>query len=321
MELLRVEHLTKHFPITRGVLFMRTVGQAHAVDDVSFTIGRAETLALVGESGCGKSTTGRLILRLETPTSGHVYLDGADVHQFSGPDLRRFRLRVQAVFQNPWSSLNPRMRVGEIVGEAVAVNTPTPRLELRERVGLLLSDVGLQPDQAELYPHEFSGGQRQRIALAAALSCKPDLVVLDEPVSALDVSVQAQIVALLRKLRETHGVSYLLIAHNLAMVRYIADRVAVMYLGEVVEQARSAALYAEPLHPYTRALLAATPVADPRATPDAVVLSGEPPSAADPPPGCRFHTRCPFAMETCRRVAPVPVSAAPDHSVACHLYT
>jgi oligopeptide/dipeptide ABC transporter ATP-binding protein len=321
VELLRAEHLTKHFPITRGVVLMQTVGMVHAVDDVSFSIGRAETLALVGESGCGKSTTGRLILRLETPTAGHVYLDGVDVHQLAGPDLRRFHLRVQAVFQNPWTSLNPRMHIGDIVGEALVVNTSTSRRELHERVALLLSDVGLQPDQAEMYPHEFSGGQRQRVALAAALSCNPDLVVLDEPVSALDVSVQAQIITLLRKLREEHGVSYLLIAHNLAMVRYVADRVAVMYLGEIVEQASSVALYAEPLHPYTRALLASTLVADPHVAREDVVLSGEPPSAADPPTACRFHTRCPFAMDICRQTAPVMVSTAPNHTVACHLYS
>ena len=319
-ELLRVEHLTKHFPVTRGVVLSRTVGQVRAVDDVSFSIGRGETLALVGESGCGKTTTGRLILRLESPTSGHVYLDGVDIHQLRGRDLQRFHLRVQAVFQNPWSSLNPRMRVGDIIAEAVVVNTRTSRRQLRERVAHLLTEVGLDPRHGALYPHEFSGGQRQRIALAAALSCEPDLVVLDEPVSALDVSVQAQIVSLLRKLRQEHAVSYLLIAHNLAMVRYVADSVAVMYLGEIVEHAPGTELYANPRHPYTRALLASTLVPDPEAKREEIILTGEPPSPADPPGGCRFHTRCPFVMDVCRTVAPEPVHTSPQHTVACHLY-
>jgi oligopeptide transport system ATP-binding protein len=318
-ELLQVEHLKKYFSVTRGVVLQRVVGHVHAVDDVSFTIRRGETLALVGESGCGKTTTGRLVLRLETPTDGRVLLDGTDVHQMVGQDMHRFHLRVQAVFQNPWSSLNPRMRVREIIGEALVVNTKMSRREIRERVTELLNEVGLQAAHGALYPHEFSGGQRQRIALAAALSCNPDLVVLDEPVSALDVSVQAQIVALLRKLREQHGVSYLLIAHNLAMVRYIADNVAVMYLGELVERAPSAELYSNAQHPYTQALLQSTLVPDPAANRTELVLAGEPPSPANPPAGCRFHTRCPYAMDVCRNVAPQTVETSPGHTVACHL--
>jgi oligopeptide transport system ATP-binding protein len=319
-ELLRVEQLQKYFPITRGVVVTRTVGHVHAVDNVSFRIERGQTLALVGESGCGKSTTARLILRLESPTAGHVYLDDQDVHQLKGRDLTRFHLRVQAVFQNPWSSLNPRMRVRDIVGEALVINTRLSRGEVRERVNNLLVEVGLQTEHGELYPHEFSGGQRQRIALAAALSCNPELVVLDEPVSALDVSVQAQIVALLRTLRRERGASYLLIAHNLAMVRYIADRVAVMYLGEIVEQASSSELYANPRHPYTQALFASTLVADPEVKREQIILSGEPPAPSNPPPGCRFHTRCPLVMDICRSVPPAVSQTAPDHSVACHLY-
>jgi oligopeptide/dipeptide ABC transporter ATP-binding protein len=224
------------------------------------------------------------------------------------------------VFQNPWTSLNPRMRVRDIIGESLVVNMHTSGRQLRQRVGDLLNEVGLQPSHGALYPHEFSGGQRQRVALAAALSCNPDMVVLDEPVSALDVSVQAQIVALLRKLRQQHGVSYLLIAHNLAMVRYSADSVAVMYLGQIVEQAPSVELYANPQHPYTRALLQSTLVPDPGAEREEIVLSGEPPSAAHPPAGCRFHTRCPFVMDICRSVAPQPVETATEHIVACHLY-
>jgi oligopeptide transport system ATP-binding protein len=319
-DLLRVEHLTKYFPVTRGVLLTRTEGRVHAVDDVSFSIGQGQTMALVGESGCGKSTTARLILRLEAPTSGHVYLDGQDVHQLGGRELQRFHLRVQAVFQNPWSSLNPRMRVRDIVSEALVVNTHMSRKQLRERVHQLLLEVGLQPEHADLYPHEFSGGQRQRIALAAALSCNPDLVVLDEPVSALDVSVQAQIVSLLRSLRQEHAVSYLLIAHNLAMVRYIADYVAVMYLGEIVEQAPAAELYSSPRHPYTRALFASTLPAEPDSARQEVILSGEPPASTNPPSGCRFHTRCPFVMDVCRDVAPRARQIAAEHTVACHLY-
>jgi oligopeptide/dipeptide ABC transporter ATP-binding protein len=320
-ELLRVERLKKYFPITTGVVLARTIGNVHAVDDVSFTINRGQVLALVGESGCGKSTTGRLILRLETPTAGRVLLDDQDVHALKGRDLTRYHLRVQAVFQNPWSSLNPRMRVRDIVAEPLVINTKLPRRVIRERVAALLTEVGLRPAQGDLYPHEFSGGQRQRIALAAALICNPDLVVLDEPVSALDVSVQAQIITLLRSLREEHGASYLLIAHNLAMVRYIADKVAVMYLGQIVEQAPAAELYQSPHHPYTQALFASSLPADPDAERDPIVLSGEPPTPSNPPPGCRFHTRCPAVMDICRTVAPVARTIGPDHTVACHLYS
>ncbi len=318
--LIRVENLTKHFPVTRGLLFTRTTGQVKAVDGVSFTIGRQETLGLVGESGCGKTTTSRLLLRLERPTAGRVLLDGRDVHALTGADLSAYRTRVQAVFQDPWSSLNPRLRIRDTIAEALVVNRRVSRAGRLERIEEVLHQVGLSPGAASRYPHEFSGGQRQRIALASALASFPELIVLDEPVSALDVSIRAQIMNLLKDLQAQQQLSYLLVAHNLATVRYIAHRTAVMYLGRIVEHAGTESLYRSPLHPYTKALFAAALPADPDAPREDLILSGEVPSPIDPPSGCHFHPRCPFAMAQCSRVDPELKAAAPDHMVACHLY-
>jgi oligopeptide/dipeptide ABC transporter ATP-binding protein len=318
--LIRVEGLTKHFPVTRGVLFSRTTGQVKAVDGVSFDIGRQETLGLVGESGCGKTTTARLLLRLERPTAGRVLLDGRDVHALSGQELRDYRAMVQAVFQDPWSSLNPRLRIRDTIAEALVVNRRVSSAEARGRIAEVLDQVGLPPDAGTRYPHEFSGGQRQRIALASALASSPEMIVLDEPVSALDVSIRAQIMNLLKDLQARRKLSYLLVAHNLATVRYIAHRTAVMYLGRLVEHGETEALYGAPRHPYTKALFSAALPADPDATGEEIVLTGEVPSPIDPPAGCRFHPRCPFAMEACAQVEPVLKPVAPGHLVACHLY-
>jgi oligopeptide/dipeptide ABC transporter ATP-binding protein len=316
--LIRVEGLTKHFPVTRGLLVMRTAGHVKAVDGVSFALGRRETLALVGESGCGKTTTARLMLRLEQPTAGHVYLEERDVHALEGDDLRAYRAKVQAVFQDPWSSLNPRLRIGDTIAEALIVNRRVSAAQKRDRVAEVLRDVGLPADSASRYPHEFSGGQRQRIALASALASSPDLIVLDEPVSALDVSIRAQIMNLLKDLQALQDLAYLLVAHNLATVRYIAHRTAVMYLGRIVEHAETEALYERPRHPYTRALFAAALPADPDAPRAEMVLSGEVPSPIDPPRGCHFHPRCPIAVDECARVEPVLKTVVPGHLAACH---
>jgi oligopeptide/dipeptide ABC transporter ATP-binding protein len=297
-----------------------TVGQVRAVDDISFSIAEGETFAIVGESGCGKTTMARTVLRLETPTDGKVWLEGKDVHALRGEELKRYRMLVQAVFQDPWGSLNPRMRIFDTIAEPVVVNQHVPTPELRERVHQLLVQVGLQPGHADLYPHEFSGGQRQRIALAQALISEPKLIVLDEPVSALDVSVQAQVMNLLKAIQRQRVVSYLLVAHNLATVRYLAHHLAVMYLGELVEQAETEELYQHPLHPYTRALFAAALPSEPDRWRPEDVLEGEVPSSVNPPPGCRFHTRCPLAMDRCRVEAPKRTEAAPGHFVNCHLY-
>jgi oligopeptide/dipeptide ABC transporter ATP-binding protein len=299
---------------------MRTTGQVKAVDGVSFTIGRRETLGLVGESGCGKTTTARLLLRLEQPTSGRVLLDGHDIVDLRGPALKEYRTKVQAVFQDPWSSLNPRLRVGDTIAEALIVNRPVSAAARRERVAEVLDQVGLAPDTAGRYPHEFSGGQRQRIALASALASSPQLIILDEPVSALDVSIRAQIMNLLKDLQARNELSYLLVAHNLATVRYIAHRTAVMYLGRIVEYAPTESLYRHPRHPYTKALFSAALPANPDAPREEIVLSGEVPSPIDPPPGCHFHPRCPFVRPECSRVDPMLREIAPGHLVACHLY-
>jgi oligopeptide/dipeptide ABC transporter ATP-binding protein len=309
-----------HFPVTRGVLVSRTTGHVKAVDGVSFTIGRQETLGLVGESGCGKTTTARLVLRLQQPTAGRILLDGRDIHALTGAELRGFRTKVQAVFQDPWSSLNPRRRVRDTIAEALVVNRQVTRGQERERVAQVIDQVGLPADAASRYPHEFSGGQRQRIALASALASYPELIVLDEPVSALDVSIRAQIMNLLKDLQSQHQLSYLLIAHNLATVRYIAHQTAVMYLGRIVEHAATETLFRNPLHPYTKALFAAALPADPEAPHEDIVLSGEVPSPLDPPAGCHFHPRCPFVMEQCSRVDPVLKTVADGQRVACHLY-
>jgi oligopeptide transport system ATP-binding protein len=314
---LHVDGLRKHFPVNKGVVMRRTVGWVRAVDDVTFAVKRGETLALVGESGCGKTTITKVILRLEQPTHGHVYYEGHDVHELEGDDLRRYRTRVQAVFQDPYSSLSPRLRVRDIVLEPLVLNQKVSRSEQRRMAERVMLRVGLQPEQLELYPHEFSGGQRQRIAVARALLAMPDLVLLDEPVSALDVSVQAQIMNLLKDLQAEDGVSYLLVAHNLATVRYMANEVVVMYLGKVVEHAETEELFENRLHPYTQALFSAALAADPDVEREIIVLQGEVPSPINPPSGCRFHTRCPLAIEDCARIEPELREIRPGHWAAC----
>jgi oligopeptide transport system ATP-binding protein len=319
--LLRVENLVKWFPITRGIIFTRTIGYVHAADGVSFEIRRGETLGLVGESGCGKSTVGRTILQLHRPTRGRVIFDGVDLTQLKGGELRRMRRRMQIIFQDPYASLNPRMTVGQIIAEPLEIHGIARGKEARERVEELLRLVGLNPVFADRYPHEFSGGQRQRIGIARALALQPDFIVCDEPISALDVSIQAQIVNLLQELQERFHLTYLFIAHDLAMVRHISDRVAVMYLGKIVELADRIELYENPLHPYTQALLSAVPVPDPavEARRQRIILRGEVPSPVNPPSGCRFHPRCPIAQEICKRVEPEWREVRPGHWVACHL--
>ena len=319
-EFLVVERLVKHFPITRGVIFQKKVGEVHAVDNISFNIKKGETLGLVGESGCGKSTTGRAILQLQRPTSGHVYYKGVDLVHLQGVELRRMRRSMQIIFQDPYASLNPRMTVGEIIGEVVYVHGLARGNELRERVDALLNRVGLDPAYANRYPHEFSGGQRQRIGVARALAVNPELVVCDEPISALDVSIQAQVVNLLEDLQAEFGLTYLFIAHDLSMIRHISQRVAVMYLGTIVELTTQDELYLHPLHPYTQALLASVPSLEPGEKKQRRTLAGDVPSPLNPPPGCPFHTRCPEVMEICRTEVPATISQGSDHTVGCHLY-
>jgi len=318
--LLWVQNLKKHFPVTHGLLLMKTIGQVKAVDDISFTLQQGETLALVGESGCGKTTTAKLILRLEQPTSGQVFIDGKDVHALSGNDLKEYRTMVQAVFQDPWSSLSPRMRVRNIIAEPLVINQKVSRAEVEERVKEVLASVGLRPEQANLYPHEFSGGQRQRIAMASALISHPKLIILDEPVSALDVSIRAQIMNLLVDLQQQYDVSYLVIAHHLATTRYMAHEVAVMYLGKIVEKAKTEELFTNPLHPYTKALFSAALPSHPDIEREEIILQGEVPSPINPPSGCRFHPRCPMAMPECATIEPIEKEVTPGHMVACHLY-
>jgi oligopeptide/dipeptide ABC transporter ATP-binding protein len=318
--LLNVQNLKKHFPVTKGLLLMKTIGWVKAVDDISFTLQQGETLALVGESGCGKTTTAKLILRLEQPTSGEVLMDGKDVHALHGDDLREYRTMVQAVFQDPWSSLSPRMRVRNIVAEPLVINQKVSRAQVDERVREVIASVGLRPEQANLYPHEFSGGQRQRIAMASALISHPKLIILDEPVSALDVSIRAQIMNLLVDLQQQYNVSYLVIAHHLATTRYMAHEVAVMYLGKIVEKARTEELFNNPLHPYTKALFSAALPSHPDIEREEIILHGEVPSPINPPSGCRFHPRCPLAKPECAMVEPQEKLVASGHMVACHLY-
>jgi len=315
---LEVQDLKTYFPVRKGLL-RRTVGHVHAVDGVSFSIGAGETLGLVGESGCGKTTVGRSVLRLIEPTGGTICLGGRDITRLGRAELRPFRREMQIIFQDPFSSLNPRMRAGDIVGEPLKVHGAVPGAERRNRVAALFARVGLSEAQMDNYPHQFSGGQRQRIGVARALALNPKLIVGDEPVSALDVSIQAQVINLLTDLQRELGLAYLFISHNLAVVEHISHRIAVMYLGRIVEHTDRETLFRKPLHPYTEALLAAVPVPDPAARRAKRVLQGDVPSPLHPPAGCHFHTRCPYAEARCRSETPRLREIEPGHHVACHL--
>jgi oligopeptide/dipeptide ABC transporter ATP-binding protein len=316
--LLQVRDLRKHYPVRKGV-FGRLAGKVHAVDGISFSIAESETLGLVGESGCGKSTAGKTILRLLDPTAGTIEWQGQRIDALGRAAMRPFRRELQAVFQDPYSSLNPRLRAADIVAEPLRNYEQLGAAAVRERVAWLFEKVGLRPDQMIKFPHEFSGGQRQRLGIARALAVRPKLIVCDEPVSALDVSVQAQVINLLEDLQAEFGVSYLFVAHDLAVVEHISHRVAVMYLGKIVELTDKRSLFRDPQHPYTEALLSAVPVPDPRAQKKRIILPGDVPSPITPPPGCRFHTRCPYAEERCRREEPAMKEVRPGHFVACHL--
>ena len=319
--LIKVENLSKHSPITRGIVFQKKVGAVQAVDKISFEIRKGETLGLVGESGCGKSTTGRTILQLHRATSGKVFYNGEDLTEVSDHKMRDYRRDLQIIFQDPYASLNPRMTVGSIIAEPLEVHNIGNKKERRERVKELLALVGLNPYFINRYPHEFSGGQRQRIGVARALVLNPKFIVCDEPIAALDVSIQAQVVNLLEELQEEFNLTYLFIAHDLSMVRHIADRTAVMYLGKIVELAERDELYGEPLHPYAQALLSAVPIPDPakeRAR-KRIILEGDVPSPSNPPSGCRFHPRCPIAEDICKEKEPEWRESRDNHWLACHL--
>ena len=318
--LLEVKNLKMYFPVTSGVIFQRKIADVKAVDGISFFIRKGETLGLVGESGCGKTTTGRCILQLYKATEGEIMFEGQDLNTLGGKAMREMRKKVQVIFQDPYGSLNPRMTCGDIVGEPLIVHKLTSgKGEFRDRVSELLQIVGLNPYMADRYPHEFSGGQRQRIGIARALAVKPSFIVCDEPVSALDVSIQAQVINLLEELQEQFGLTYLFIAHDLSVVRHISDRVAVMYLGHIVEVADRTELYENPLHPYTKALLSAVPIPDPviEAKRERIILTGDVPSPMNPPSGCVFHTRCPIMSEECQLDVPELREVSTDHWVAC----
>jgi len=317
--LLEAKNLVKHFSVEKGIIFSKQIGAVKAVDGINFAINRKETLGLVGESGCGKTTTARLILLLESITAGSIYFEGQNITELTGRALSQYRASVQAVFQNPYGSLSPRMRVGEIIAEPMVINRSHPRVEIKEKVAEVLEVVGLGRDQAENYPHEFSGGQRQRIAVARALTLNPSLIILDEPVSALDVSIGAQIMNLLMDIQEQYGITYLLIAHDLAVVKHMSRRVGVMYLGKLVEVSDSDELFEKPLHPYTQALYSAALPSRPGIQREEIVLPGEVPSPIDPPPGCRFHPRCSAVKPICSRQEPQLADAGGGHEVACFL--
>ncbi len=318
--LMHVQNLVKHFPIFQGIVIQKQVGAVRAVDDVSFDVHKGETLGLVGESGCGKSTTGRTILQLYRPTSGSVIFGDVDLVKLKGESLRKMRRKMQMIFQDPYASLNPRMTVGEIIGEPLIVHQIAAGKEVEDRVQHLLEVVGLNPAFTNRFPHEFSGGQRQRIGVARALALQPSFIVCDEPISALDVSIQAQVVNLLEQLQDDFDLTYLFIAHDLSMVRHISDRVAVMYLGVIVELASRDEIYRSPLHPYSQALLSAVPIPDPFAEEKRkrVILQGDVPSPVNPPSGCRFRTRCPIAKEICAEARPEFIEHKPAHFAACH---
>ena len=316
--ILEVKNLKKHFPITGGILG-KEVNTVKAVDGLNFDVKKGETLGLVGESGCGKSTTGRVLLRLLDATEGEVVFEGQNIHQLAKNDLRSLRREMQMIFQDPYASLNPRMTVGKIIGEPMEIHNIASGQEKERRVRNLLEKVGLQPEYANRYPHEFSGGQRQRIGIARALTVDPKIIVCDEPVSALDVSIQAQVINLMKDLQEELDLTYIFIAHDLSVVRHISDRVAVMYLGRMAELADKKELYNNPQHPYTKALLSAIPIPDPEVSREKIILEGDVPSPINPPSGCTFHTRCPFAKDICKKETPVFEDKGSEHLVACHL--
>ena len=320
-ELLRLDGVKKHYPVTTGLIMQKTIGLVKAVDGISLTIPEGQTYSLVGESGCGKTTTSRMVLMVEPLTEGEAYFQGKSMARLTRAETREFRASAKAVFQDPWSSLDPRMRVGSVISEPLITHQRLNRREVKSQVSELLEVVGLRPFHAQRYPHEFSGGQRQRIAIARALSTRPKLMVLDEPVSALDVSIRAQILNLLKQLQETYNLSYLLIAHNLATVRYMSHRIGVMYLGKIVEEAPPDELFTNPLHPYTKALISASLPAHPRKQREEIELIGEVPSPLNPPSGCAFHPRCPVAMAHCSEQVPLYQSVDSEHKVACHLYS
>jgi oligopeptide/dipeptide ABC transporter ATP-binding protein len=317
--LLEVKDLKKHYPIKKG-LFGKQVGAVKAVDGVSFSIQPGETLGIVGESGCGKSTTGRTILRLIEPTAGEVLFDGQDIRKLPPDEMRKFRTNMQIVFQDPYASLDPRWTVQRTLEEPLRTHLKLSEAEIKDRIAELMSVVGLAPYHASRFPHEFSGGQRQRIGIARALALRPKFVVCDEPVSALDVSIQAQVLNLMQDLQSQFSLTYMFISHDLSVVKFICDRVGVMYLGRMVEMAPTAEMFAEPLHPYTKALMSAVPVPDPEAARERIVLTGDVPNPQSPPTGCTFHTRCPYVMDSCRQAVPEWREVSPGRHVACHLF-